>query len=170
MAGKLVQVATETVSSAVASVTLTGIDSDDVYMLAVNNLSTVSDAQLWARFTVGGTADTTSNYDEAQKYLISNGSFSNVSDTNDSKFSITATVQNTVSGNASAICYLYNLNNSSEYSFATVESTFYAHTNNARGYAGGAVHTVAQSCDGIFLYMNTGNITSGTFTLFRWYR
>ena len=31
MAGKLVQVATETVTSAVASVTLTGIDSDDVY-------------------------------------------------------------------------------------------------------------------------------------------
>ena len=34
MAGKLVQVATETVTSAVASVTLTGIDSDDVYMIA----------------------------------------------------------------------------------------------------------------------------------------
>ena len=33
MAGKLVQVDSETVSSAVASVTLIGIDSDDVYML-----------------------------------------------------------------------------------------------------------------------------------------
>ena len=37
--GKLVQVATETVTSAVASVTLTGIDSDDVYMLAINNVT-----------------------------------------------------------------------------------------------------------------------------------
>lgn len=36
MAGKLVQVATNTVTSAVASVTLTGIDSDDVYMVAVS--------------------------------------------------------------------------------------------------------------------------------------
>ena len=34
MAGQLVQVATNTVTSAVASVTLTGIDSDDVYMVA----------------------------------------------------------------------------------------------------------------------------------------
>jgi hypothetical protein len=34
--GKLVQVATNTVTSAVASVTLTGIDSDDVYMLAIS--------------------------------------------------------------------------------------------------------------------------------------
>ena len=35
----LVQVATNTVTSAVASVTLTGIDSDDVYMVAVNNVT-----------------------------------------------------------------------------------------------------------------------------------
>ena len=32
MAGKLVQVATSTVTSAVATITLTGIDSDDVYL------------------------------------------------------------------------------------------------------------------------------------------
>ena len=32
----LLQVATNTVSSAVASVTLTGIDSDDVYMVALS--------------------------------------------------------------------------------------------------------------------------------------
>ena len=38
----LVQVATNTVTSAVASVTLTGIDSDDVYMVAVSG-ATVSD-------------------------------------------------------------------------------------------------------------------------------
>ena len=38
----LVQVATNTVTSAVASVTLTGIDSDDVYMVA-SKWATVSD-------------------------------------------------------------------------------------------------------------------------------
>ena len=43
MAGKLVQVATNTVTSAVASVTLTGIDSDDVYMLAYNNVAPSND-------------------------------------------------------------------------------------------------------------------------------
>ena len=38
MAGQLIQVATETVTSAVANVTLTGIDSDDVYMFTFNNI------------------------------------------------------------------------------------------------------------------------------------
>ena len=38
MAGKLIQVATNTVTSAVATVTLTGIDSDDVYMVAFTNV------------------------------------------------------------------------------------------------------------------------------------
>ena len=41
----LVQVSTNTVSSAVASVTLTGINSDDVYMLTINNFVPSTDAQ-----------------------------------------------------------------------------------------------------------------------------
>ena len=36
MAGNLVQVDTETVTSAVSSVTLTTINTDDVYMVALN--------------------------------------------------------------------------------------------------------------------------------------
>ena len=62
MAGKLVQVATETVTSAVASVTLTGIDSDDVYMVAFNNVTRDSGSgHILLRVTVSGTADTTAN-------------------------------------------------------------------------------------------------------------
>jgi len=38
----LVQVATKTVTSAVATVTLTGIDSDDAYMVAFSNFTTDS--------------------------------------------------------------------------------------------------------------------------------
>ena len=39
MAGKLVQVATKTVSTPVSSVTLRGIDSDDFYMVEVRGAS-----------------------------------------------------------------------------------------------------------------------------------
>ncbi len=74
----LVQVATETVTSAVASVTLTGIDSDDVYMLAMNNVQPVNDSgYLLMRVTESGTANTTSNYDSAMKNLRADTSFSN---------------------------------------------------------------------------------------------
>ena len=44
MAGQLVQVATNTVTSAVASVTLTGIDSDDVYITEFNSDDVVRSA------------------------------------------------------------------------------------------------------------------------------
>tara|TARA_R100000231_G_scaffold46687_1_gene40090 strand:+ start:395 stop:898 length:504 start_codon:yes stop_codon:yes gene_type:complete len=163
----LLQVATSTVTSSQGNVTLTGIDDDSVYLLTVNNLSTQSDAQLRLQFTVSGSADTSSNYDEAHEYLISNGAFSTFSRTNQSEITLTATVQNSVSGNANVICNLYNFNNASEYSFATVESSFYASTNNVRGLAGAGVLTENQSNDGINLLMNTGNITGGTFTLYK---
>ena len=53
MAGQLIQVATNTVTSAVASVTLTGIDSDDVYMVACSNVKSVNDnVNPFLRFTV----------------------------------------------------------------------------------------------------------------------
>jgi len=64
MAGQLIQVATNTVSSPVSSVTLTGIDSDDVYMVAYNNLTTdTDDNRVSLRFTHSGTPQTSTNYD-----------------------------------------------------------------------------------------------------------
>ena len=46
MAGSLIKIDEEIVSSAVASVTLTGIDSTyDVYMVRLNNVQPETDAQ-----------------------------------------------------------------------------------------------------------------------------
>ena len=76
MAGQLVQVATNTVTSAVSSVSLVGIDSDDVYMLAFNQvIGSSGNNNLEMRFTESGTANTTSNYDFAHKKLDATGSF-----------------------------------------------------------------------------------------------
>ena len=62
----LVQVATDTVTSAQASVTLTGINSDDVYMLTMHNVAPVSDnVYLKGRVTTSGTPDSDSEYDRA---------------------------------------------------------------------------------------------------------
>ena len=65
----LIKIDEEIVTSAVASVTLTGIDSTyDVYMLKVNNLKVDTDnTTLYGRVSNSGTADTTSNYDRAAK-------------------------------------------------------------------------------------------------------
>ena len=168
MAGKLVQVATNTVTSAVASVTLTGIDSDDVYLIAVNNATpSVDTNELRMRFTVSGTAQTTSNYDWSVKRLRSSTTFTNDSDTNQTGTRALDNVGNGTGENSNAIYYLYNFNSSSEYSFATMEVSAHNGSEN-RGFQGGTVYTVAETHDGVQFYNHQGNnISSGTFTLYK---
>ena len=171
MAGQLIQVATNTVTSAVASVTLTGIDSDDVYMVALSNIQGSSDVQsLKVRVTASGTGQSTSNYDYAKKTLRANTTFSNNSATNQSEVFVNTQLamgtgtQETLQG----IQYLYNFNNSSEYSFATDELNFRSYDSGSlMGGQGGWVYTVAETHNGVTYFMSSGNIASGTFTLFK---
>ena len=167
MAGQLVQVATNTVTSAVSSVTLTGIDSDDVYMLALNNLAPATDnVSAYMRITKSGSADTTSNYDYAYKDLKAYSSFVTTSSTNQGRLNFGNLGTNT-SETLNAIFHLYNFNSSSEYSFATEEDVQIISNQNLRGNQGGFVHTVASASDGLYFYMSSGNIASGTFTLYK---
>ena len=168
MAGQLVQVATETVTSAVASVTLTGIDSDDVYMVAINNYAPVSDGvDPITRVTVSGTAQSTSNYDRAIKILKANTSFGDVTGTNRSAFDVLTGAGTGEGEQNNAILYLYNFNSSSEYSFISVENCANNASNNFFGSQGGAVYTVQETHDGISFSLSSGNIASGTFTLYK---
>jgi len=168
MAGQLIQVATNTVTSAVSSVTLTGIDSDDVYMVAMNNIVPVNNAvNLRSRVTKSGTADTTSNYDVAGKQLKGNTTFSNSYSTNQNAWLIHFNQGNLTGEANNIIYYLYNFNSSSEYSFITFEETGFDSNPNLLGNQGGAVHTVASASDGLHFFMTAGNIASGTFTLYK---
>jgi hypothetical protein len=171
--GKLVQVATNTVTSPVASVTLTGIDSDDVYMLAVSNCIPVTNGQNGElRVTKSGTAQSDANYDFAFKGLRTDTTFSNLYSAGSSKWTypIGWSTSNTsaeagISGNA--IIYLYNFNSSSEYSFITVE-TATKYSGGSLGPTGGAVHKVASASDGIHFQWSSGNIDVGAvFTLYK---
>ena len=164
----LVQVATNTVTSAVASVTLTGIDSDDVYMVTAVGIETATDnVYCKARVTKSGSADTTSNYDLAYKLLRDDTTFSNNSQTNGTDAYITNNLGTSTSEFGNFIMYLFNFNSSSEYSFATVETTDLRYDVKLMGRQGGFVHTEASASDGIQFLMNTGNIASGTFTLYK---
>jgi hypothetical protein len=67
MAGSLVLIQETTVSSGVSAVTLTGITSDfNVYKVIANNVQIDTDSQpVKKRFTVSGSAVTSSSYDFA---------------------------------------------------------------------------------------------------------
>ena len=168
MAGSLVLIQETTVSSSTASVSLVGIDSTyDVYKVVLSNVQPETDAQkLEIRFTVSGTPDTSSNYDKAQKVFTTDTSFGNQSSSNQSSINAldqggTAT-QETLQG----IHYLFNFNNSSEFSFITYEGTARSSAGILNARQGGGVLTVAQACDGIQYFFASGNIASGTFKLY----
>ena len=167
--GKLVQVATSTVSSPTASVTLTGIDSDDVYMVAYNNLAPDVDFRYAGmRFTESGTPNSTANYDRAMKTLNADSAFANGSNTNETQMYASTQYMGTGTGESlNGILYIYNANNSSEYTFATTEVSQYTYHPHLRGQQGGFVFTSASSVDGINFFTSSDNFASGTFTLYK---
>jgi hypothetical protein len=169
MAGQLVQVATNTVTSAVASVTLTGIDSDDVYMVAINNVVPATDGNyIYARFTESGTPNSTANYDLAGKDLRASEAFGNDSYQNYTIIDLAFAVGNDTGEETGVILYIYNANNSSKYTFCTFENYYMVNTPKLRGKAGGAVFTQTSAVDGIqFFFGSSVNTASGTFTLYR---
>ena len=169
--GKLVQVATETVTSPTASVKLVGTTTDDVYLATVVGGSTDSGSgEIRIRFLkdVSGTPtpQATANYDWADKFLRASAAFINDYDTDETTTRGTGNIDNAYQG-GNGIFYLYNFNNSSEYSFITIESVTYGFSE-GRGFAGGSVYTVAEAHNGIeFLPFGSTNIDSGTFTLYK---
>jgi len=169
MAGKLIQVNTATVTVATPSVTLTGIDSDDVYMLAITELATATDnATYGIRPTVIGIGDATADKDFAYKIIKSNTAFENRPLTNQNWMEIFYLLGTGSSSQekGNGIFYLYNFNNASEYSFITMETAMIRADGGLNSANGGAVETQAQSCDGVQIIGNA-NIESGTFTLYR---
>ena len=169
MAGSLIKIDEEIVSGAVASVTLTGIDSTyDVYMIKANNVSTTDDnSSIRLRVTTsGGGVQSTSNYDMAYKVLKSDASFVNKSETNqDNLHLFYAGISNVAAENFNAIMYLFNFNNASEYSFVTTEVSALQYTGALDGIQGGGVYTVAEAHDGVQIYV-PNTLDSGTFTLY----
>ena len=167
MAGSLIKIAETTVSSATASVTLTGIDSTyDVYMFVTNNVHSANDGvNPFLRFTSSGTEDSSANYDYAFKNLRTDTTFGNESVTNDNEINLD-NLGNATGEAFNCVIYLFNFNNSSEYSFMTLEGANINSSGVFKGRQGGGVLTVAQATDGVKFFMSSGDIDSGKFKLY----
>ena len=172
MAGSLIKIDEEIVSSAVASVTLGGSNWDssyDVYMVQYLNVVPVTDNQeVRMRFTESGTPNTSANYDYAYKIIETLAAgFEDFPATNQTYFRGVRYGNNTgEAGNATL--YLFNMNSTTEYAFYTLEEN--AYINDAvtlAGCTGGGVLTVTGTArDGIEFSFPSGDIASGTFTLY----
>ena len=122
MSNSLILIDSDTASNS-ASISLTGISSTyDVYLCVLSGITPTADANFNMRVTTSGTADSDSEYDKASKVFRTNSSFGTTTDENEAQWRINSTVGTDTGEQANHIIYLYNFNNSSEYSFYTNES------------------------------------------------
>ena len=168
MSGALKKIAETTVTSNVASVTLTGIDTTyNVYMVRYFNVQPATDAQkLEVRFTVSGSPDTSSNYDRVLKVLDIGGGFT--AQGNDNQDSVDGLDQGgTQPGEVlSGVMYLFNFPNVSEHSFITFEGSAISSASQLNARQGAAMLTVDQANDGVNYFFASGDIATGTFALY----
>tara|TARA_R100000231_G_C5239502_1_gene139278 strand:- start:35 stop:544 length:510 start_codon:yes stop_codon:yes gene_type:complete len=165
----LVQVNTTTITSdtKTSSLTLTGINTDDVYLFAFNNMNVEADITLFLRFTISGSPFALSNYAYARKQINAGASFSTVAGASQTAINMQVVTDTTCYGNG--MIYLYDFNNSSEYSYCNFETSL-ANTgySDTTGSTGGGVLASAGAADGIALVTSSGyEINSGTYTLYK---
>ena len=169
MAGSLIKVDEEIISYATSSVTLTGIDTTfDVYKLVISNVHpSVDNANLGIRVTESGTPNTTNNYDNAAKFFRSgSSSFGNSANTNQSYFGFGSYIGSDTGEGASGVHYIFSANLSGEYTFLTHERVQVAGSEELSGEQGGGLFTSTSSVDGVHIFISSGNMETGTFTLY----
>ena len=167
MAGALIKIDEEIVSSDVSSVSLTGIDSTyNVFMVSYNNVTIDVDIkQLKWRYRNASGDVTSANYDKARKILKVNAGYTNSAGENATAFN-TVSIGTGTQEQANGILYLFNFNNSSEYSFHTEEASSYDYQPTNAGIQGTGVLTVTEAHTGLTFFPESGNIASGRFVLY----
>ena len=161
LGGSLELIQEQTVSS-VSHIDFTSIQEDkyDVHFLQLNNISSTSNLNGGFQFYESGVLRTASNYQYAQLFGITTGTFDIQKNTAESRI----VAQNYFSANpTSAYAYFYNLGNSSKYSFCTYkvwvggQSLF---------MFGGGVSPLTSLVDGIRVYTSGTNAISGNAKLY----
>ena len=118
----LAQVTTVNVTSNVSSVSLTGINTDDVYMVSCNNVFFDSNDDMRIRWTVSGTNDSSSNYHYSHKAQYADTSFGNYGTAGANALDINQGTGTSGNNSINLIMHLFNFNNASGYSYCTYEN------------------------------------------------
>jgi hypothetical protein len=161
--GQLELIETQTYSSGVAYIDFTSINGTNynVHFLTFNGLSTtVAGVSLFSiRYsTDGGSSFVSSGYQNAYQDGISSGSFNENRSTSESGLRIGFSYSTTLT---SGYVYLYNLNNSSKYSF----NSFHSIQDNSRFTFGSGVYPTANTVNAIRVY-DVYSLDSGTVSLY----
>jgi hypothetical protein len=167
--GQLELIETQTVSSATAQVDFTSIQEStyNVHFLTVNNFKPeIDNAQLMIRFYESGVLESASVYQFAYQYGSGTGNFSDSRTTSTTYIRASSGVGNFGSENGHSYSYLYNLGNSSKYSFQTFHNTYINKTPDNFFMFGSGVLPQASTVDGIRLQPTSGDIEEVSVSLY----
>ena len=140
--------------SGVSQVDFTDLKNYDVHYVSVSNFAVVTtDSVLGMRFSNdGGSTFETSNYQQAIQQGESNGITFESKTTTGTGLTATAVTGDESYKSGNSYLYLYNLLNSSKYSFETMHSVSVRESANFEYRFGGGVYTVAETINAIRLY------------------
>ncbi len=156
--------------SNVASVEFTAIQENkyDVHFLQCQNIQAHTDS---SRLVIqlsndsGSTYETT-NYQYAMQYGSSAGTFSEVRSTSYTAFYSSSDMGTGTNETCNVYWYLYNLGNSSKYSFSTHQLTEFDKNAIFRQVFGGNVYTVAETINAIRILTPNSHAWTGTISLY----
>ena len=136
----------------------------DVHQLQLNITDLSASVHLDTRFYESGVLETASVYQYAEQYGYATGSFGEQKSTGQTF--ILSSESNLVNTSVNLYMYLYNLGNSSKYSFLTFHCLGRKWpAGDFNFYFGGGVLPQASTVDGIRVYPSSGNFT-GTAKLY----
>jgi hypothetical protein len=166
--GKLELIETQTGSS-VSSIDFTDLGSYNVHFLTINDYKVATDGQdMVIRLSDdGGSTYESSNYDWAHQVGQANGTFGEYKQTTPSSLEINRFNGSATNEKANAYVYLYNLLDSSKYSFSTSQATATLEFTARYGMQfGSGVYHVASTINAIRLQATTGNISVTSASLY----
>jgi hypothetical protein len=175
MASSLIKVNQTDITSTVSTAIIDGIDSTyDVYLVVAKNIHiTVDTAYLQWRVVadVAGvpTVRAVAEYDYGNALLRTWGSHSQYGNTGQTRkyWASAQPLGNSTGEKQSAMLWLYNFANASEYSYVSVEELIYSSTySSIAGDQGGFVYTVAEALTGIAVVGDATSMDAGTLVLY----
>ena len=164
--GQLELIETQTVSN-VATVDFTNLGTYNVHFMTFNDIHSANNNVLTnVRFYENEVLETGAVYQYAYQYGNVAGSFGESRSTSNTRIYTLMNLGNATNETANGYTYFYNLTDSSKYSFLTFHSMTINATPNGNMNFGSAVLPQASTVTGIQVLMQSGNITSGTISLY----
>lgn len=163
-------VSTNEITSSVSSATVSGVNTSDVYLLVLRNIKPANNnVFLNIRLVASGSADSTGNYDRALEGMISSTSigFWTRQDQNGTAWSLEYAGTADSSSHSNVFLYLYNFQNTNEYSYASCEMTNFDYNGDNVGSQGALTFTKTNAMDGLNIFWSSGNITAGKMSLYK---